>query len=597
MTTTENTKFDYTQRLEKELLELHLKNKKELAERIQAERNLWESQRKFKTLLSNLPGMAYRCQCDPKRTMEFLSKGSHELTGYHSWELLQNNKTSFTSLIADEDINNCWLQIQNAVTNKTPYQVTYRINTPHEGIRWVQDQGQAIHSSDDKEIIALEGFIIDITETKNAQNSLQKLNEDLESRVEDRTSALRLAIEQLTNEINEKRHIESQLRINESNLRNAQRIASLGSWHNDLVKQTYVYSDEIYRILGITPNDALPNEDIWTPHIHPDDLTRVLDERLDKPQQDNQCEIEYRIILHNNDQRFFQERSQVTYNENQEPINIATTVLDITDSKRTQEELISYREHLQELVDAQTKDLIETRDAALAAERAMSAFIANMSHEIRTPLHGILSFANFGLKKIDKASKEKLEDYFQEIHDSGETLLYILNDLLDLSKLKAGKMVYDYTNTDLSKIIHLAVKEFNAMRDEKCISLKIDAPSELNFKADKDKLRQVLRNIISNAIKFSPEKTSIEIQLNENNENILLAIKDQGPGIPDNEIQDIFSPFIQSSKTRSKAGGTGLGLAICKEIIESGHQGSIEAQNNNDVGTTFVITLPKQYAT
>lgn len=597
MTTTENTKFDYTQRLEKELLELHLKNKKELAERIQAERNLWESQRKFKTLLSNLPGMAYRCQCDPKRTMEFLSKGSHELTGYHSWELLQNNKTSFTSLIADEDINNCWLQIQNAITNKTPYQVTYRINTPHEGIRWVQDQGQAIHSSDDKEIIALEGFIIDITETKNAQNSLQKLNEDLESRVEDRTSALRLAIEQLTNEINEKRHIESQLRINESNLRNAQRIASLGSWHNDLVKQTYVYSDEIYRILGITPNDALPNEDIWTPHIHPDDLTRVLDERLDKPQQDNQCEIEYRIILHNNDQRFFQERSQVTYNENQEPINIATTVLDITDSKRTQEELISYREHLQELVDAQTKDLIETRDAALAAERAMSAFIANMSHEIRTPLHGILSFANFGLKKIDKASKEKLEDYFQEIHDSGETLLYILNDLLDLSKLKAGKMVYDYTNTDLSKIIHLAVKEFNAMRDEKCISLKIDAPSELNFKADKDKLRQVLRNIISNAIKFSPEKTSIEIQLNENNENILLAIKDQGPGIPDNEIQDIFSPFIQSSKTRSKAGGTGLGLAICKEIIESGHQGSIEAQNNNDVGTTFVITLPKQYAT
>ena len=597
MTTTENTKFDYTQRLEKELLELHLKNKKELAERIQAERNLWESQRKFKTLLSNLPGMAYRCQCDPKRTMEFLSKGSHELTGYHSWELLQNNKTSFTSLIADEDINNCWLQIQNAVTNKTPYQVTYRINTPHEGIRWVQDQGQAIHSSDDKEIIALEGFIIDITETKNAQNSLQKLNEDLESRVEDRTSALRLAIEQLTNEINEKRHIESQLRINESNLRNAQRIASLGSWHNDLVKQTYVYSDEIYRILGITPNDALPNEDIWTPHIHPDDLTRVLDERLDKPQQDNQCEIEYRIILHNNDQRFFQERSQVTYNENQEPINIATTVLDITDSKRTQEELISYREHLQELVDAQTKDLIETRDAALAAERAMSAFIANMSHEIRTPLHGILSFANFGLKKIDKASKEKLEDYFQEIHDSGETLLYILNDLLDLSKLKAGKMVYDYTNTDLSKIIHLAVKEFNAMRDEKCISLKIDAPSELNFKADKDKLRQVLRNIISNAIKFSPEKTSIEIQLNENNENILLAIKDQGPGIPDNEIQDIFSPFIQSSKTRSKAGGTGLGLAICKEIIESGHQGSIEARNNSDVGTTFVITLPKQYAT
>ena len=582
--------------LEKELINLRELNENEFKERIQAEKNLWESQRKFKTLLSNLPGMAYRCQYNQARNMEFLSKGSHALTGFHSWELVKGSTQAFSELIVAEDIESCWNEIQTATNKKQPYKITYRILKNNNEIRWIQDQGQAVFSENGTEVIALEGFMIDVTDTIQAQKAQQKLNEELELRVAERTQALKSAIDQLTTEVNERRRIESQLRINETRLRNAQHIANLGSWDKDMATQKHSYSDEIFRMLDIDATHIMPSEEIWTPHIHPDDLKRVISERENilSGRHDANTSIEYRIVLHNEEQRFIQERSQITVNDDNEPTNIATTVLDITESKKIQEELIKYREHLQELVEAQTKDIIEARDAALSAERAMSAFIANMSHEIRTPLHGILSFANFGLKKIETASKEKLEGYFQEIHDSGETLLLLLNDLLDLSKLKAGKMVYDYHDADLAQTLHLAAKEFTAMRLEKNISFQIDSLDKLPGKFDKDKVRQVLRNLISNAIKFSPENSNITVTAQETDNDFYdVSIRDQGPGIPEDEVTEIFSPFVQSTKTRSKAGGTGLGLAICKEIIESGHSGLIHANNNPDGGATFFVRISK----
>ena len=579
---------------ENELIELRAISEKVSKERIQAEKNLWESQRKFKTLLSNLPGMAYRCQYDKNREMEFLSKGSFSLTGLHSWDLINNTDHSYPAMINAEDIEQTWQQIKEASQNHQPYQITYRITRTDGEQRWVQDQGQAVTDPNNHEIIALEGFIIDVTDTTRAQETQKRINDELELRVEKRTLELKLAIEQLRSEIKEKRRIEKQLIVNETSLRNAQRIANVGSWDKNILSSTHHYSDEIFRMLSLNPDNTMRNEDIWTPHIHPDDINRVINEREVSLTEHTPFSIEYKILLSNGEQRFIQERAEITSNESGEPINIATTVLDITESKEIQTELIRYREHLQELVDAQTKDIIEARDAALAGERAMSSFIANMSHEIRTPLHGILSFSNFGLKKIETADRNKLKNYFQEVHDSGETLLLLLNDLLDLSKLKAGKMMYDYQAADLVQVIQLAAKEFSAMRIEKNISLNIDIPNTLQGSFDKDKIRQVIRNVLSNSIKFSPTGSTITLSAVDNGKNYFeVMIQDEGPGVPEEELSEIFNPFIQSSKTRSKAGGTGLGLAICKEIIESGHGGDINARNNAECGATFFISIEK----
>ncbi len=269
-------------------------------------------------------------------------------------------------------------------------------------------------------------------------------------------------------------------------------------------------------------------------------------------------------------------------------------VRDITERKQAEQQLIEYRDRLQDMVDEQTRDLIDARDAALVAERAMSAFLANMSHELRTPLHGILSFASIGMTKLDRASKEKLHQYFLEIHDSGSQLLTLLNDLLDLSKLRAGKMTYDYRQADIDATVHTVVNEFEGLLEEKSIQIvvnSVDVPEAVTM--DESRIAQVIRNLLSNAVKFSPEGSVIDIDMGPVEDNaVIVSVSDQGVGIPEDELECVFSPFAQSTKTRTNAGGTGLGLPICKEIIEGGHHGWIRAENRAQGGTKLTFCIP-----
>ncbi len=268
-------------------------------------------------------------------------------------------------------------------------------------------------------------------------------------------------------------------------------------------------------------------------------------------------------------------------------------IRDITERKLAEQQLIEYRDHLQEMVDEQTRDLIEARDTALVAERAMSTFLANMSHELRTPLHGILSFANFGMTKLERVSKEKLHQYFLEIHDSGSHLLRLLNDLLDLSKLRAGKMTYEYRRTDINYTVQAVVNEFESLLEEKSIRVVVNNTQALELiTIDENRISQVVRNLLSNAIKFSPAESLIDIALQMDDDSVVVSVSDQGVGIPQDELKCVFNPFTQSSKTRTNAGGTGLGLPICKEIIEAGHHGWIKAENLEQGGTRMTFCIP-----
>ena len=274
-------------------------------------------------------------------------------------------------------------------------------------------------------------------------------------------------------------------------------------------------------------------------------------------------------------------------------------VRDITERKRAETELIEMRDHLQEKVDAQTRDLIKARDEALAAERTMSAFLANMGHEIRTPLHAILSYARFGQESIetlssDTAELNELKEHFDIINESAEDLLSLLNDLLDLSKLRAGKMVYDYTEVDLVTVTREIIAQCLRLLEEKGILATVQTSGRhRRIVADHRKIGQVIRNLLTNAMKFSPPDSTIDIEIDyTDTDTTLLRVIDNGPGIPPDETEAIFEPFQQSSKTNSNAGGTGLGLAICKEIIANGHHGWIKAVNNESGGATFIFALP-----
>jgi len=282
---------------------------------------------------------------------------------------------------------------------------------------------------------------------------------------------------------------------------------------------------------------------------------------------------------------------------------LLTVDLKLADSEHQM--LLSLQEKNEELR-IRGEELRESREEAVFANKAKSDFLANMSHEMRTPMHAILSFSSIGKTRFDAASREKLISYFSYIHESGERLLALIDDLLDISKLESGCIEFNFHEFDLNSIVEMTLKHFGELLKSKALRLEM-VPTNIDTTvwADQIKLIQVVSNLISNAIKFSPNGKSITISFEESElpivkddheigtiEAIKISVSDEGLGIPNDELESIFDKFIQSSRTHSGQGGTGLGLAICKEIIE-GHNGTISALNNQKGGAVISFTLPR----
>jgi signal transduction histidine kinase len=269
------------------------------------------------------------------------------------------------------------------------------------------------------------------------------------------------------------------------------------------------------------------------------------------------------------------------------------------------EELKAAHEELEIKIEERTVDYKMAKLAAESANRAKSEFLSNMSHELRTPLHHILSYAQFGIKKADPAKNEKLRNYFLKIVDSGNRLLSLLNNLLDLSRLELGTMDYHMIRTSLVSLIDSSLEELSPViaQREYCVKIEENGISS-EIVCDAQKIKQVTYHILSNAFKYSPQGETITILLEEGEllvdpqqadgktiPALVVNFLDRGVGLPDYELNEVFHKFIQSSKTKTGAGGTGLGLAISYEIIKA-HHGKIWAENNPEGGATFSFMLP-----
>ena len=357
--------------------------------------------------------------------------------------------------------------------------------------------------------------------------------------------------------------------------------------------------------VGEIPNELMA----WEKLLHPDDKKKVyqLFESIKKGKI-NFFQIEYRFKTRTGQYKWILNRGKIVQVDSQgKPLRAVGTHSDITMRKNAERELNRNRNHLEELISVQTADLKLAKENAEKANHSKSEFLANISHELRTPMHGILSFSSIGIKNSYKSPREKLHNYFNRINQSGQRLLLLLNDLLDLSKLEAEKMDFNMTYHSLDDLISLVISELNALFEEKHLSIKmIGNEIDTTVACDKERIMQVIHNLLSNAIKFShpdslitiafsyttiEDKKGSEQRLINKQSAIRVDVKDEGIGVPVNELESIFDQFAQSSKTNTGAGGTGLGLAICKEIIE-GHHGIIKAQSVFGHGTTVSFSIP-----
>jgi len=260
-------------------------------------------------------------------------------------------------------------------------------------------------------------------------------------------------------------------------------------------------------------------------------------------------------------------------NDKGDPLGILTTVMDVSEFR-----------------DAE-RATREARNVAEEASRTKSEFIANISHELRTPLQSILGFSELGLMR--GRHDERLAAMFQDIHAAGERMLALVNDLLDVSKIESAVGTFHLERVDLRGLVRSVAAELDPLLQRAQLRLHVEL-SEAPLRARVDPLRfqQVVRNVLANAIKFSPTGQRIDFSGHATPDGeIHLRVRDHGPGIPPAELDVIFDAFVQSSATKNGAGGTGLGLAICRKIVEA-HGGRIRASNAMDGGGVFDIHFP-----
>jgi len=287
---------------------------------------------------------------------------------------------------------------------------------------------------------------------------------------------------------------------------------------------------------------------------------------------------------------------------------------DITALKRHEERLLESERRLmatvadlrssQHALERQTEQLAylaekyaEQKDRAEEANQAKSEFLANMSHELRTPLNAIIGFSEIMESGMfGPLGAGKYSEYCRDIRDSGNYLLDVINDILDMSKIEAGRTRLDFQDVDLGQILADAVRVITGRAAEKRLELKLEIAASIHLKADRRALKQVALNLLSNAVKFTPEGGRVTVRARPVAGVAAVAIEDTGIGIPKEALKNLGRPFEQvESQLTKRHKGSGLGLAIAKSLVDL-HGGSFRIRSTQGVGTIVLVRLPAERA-
>ncbi len=420
-----------------------------------------------------------------------------------------------------------------------------------------------------------------IEDLRAAKAALSGAHAELEKRVEERTAELVQANESLRTEINERQRVEQQFRERKAQLKEAQRIAHVGSWEWDIAADKVTWSDELYRIFGLRPREFRATYEAFLNYLHPDDREMVSNKVGVALRTHAFQSFDHRVVRPDGAVRFITSAGKVILDKGGAPVKVVGVAQDITERK---------------LIEAEIE---QARDAALESARLKSEFLANMSHEIRTPMNGVIGMTGL---LLDTELDAEQKDFVETVRASADSLLTIINDILDFSKIEAGRLSVEKVDFDLRAVVEASVELLAQRAQAKGVELAslVDGNVPALVRGDAGRLRQVLVNLIGNAVKFTEagEVVVCARSERETDDHVLVRfrVRDTGIGIAPEAQRKLFEPFTQADgSTTREYGGTGLGLAISKQLVEL-TGGEIGVESEPGEGSTFWFTawLEKQ---